>query len=126
MFSSSPSISPPSPLPLLSEDLQDPTLEVCCYQHPYCVQLRICDKNTFGEKGNCQKFNFPPTDGNLVVQFKAILSTCQNHKLFSLHIPNVCQSMVTMKTSAGMIFHDDDVEDNDKDHEDELVTFLRG
>ena len=83
-------------------------------------------KTHLEKKGKCQKFHFPATDGNLVVQFKAILSTCQNHKLFSLHIPNVCQSMVTMKTSAGMIFHGDDFEDNDKDHEDELVTFSRG
>ena len=34
-----------------------------------------------------QKFHFFRTDGNLVVQIKAISSTCQNHKLLSLHIP---------------------------------------
>ena len=75
-------------------------------------------KTHMEKKATARNSISPAQIGNLVVQFKAILSTCQNHKLFSLHIPNVCQSMVTMKTSAGMIFHDDDVEDNDKDHED--------
>ena len=73
-----------------------------------------------------QKFHFPPTDGNLVVQSKAISSTCQNHKLASLHIPNVCQSMVMMKTNARTISGDDHVDDNDKDNDDDFVTFLRG
>ena len=69
---------------------------------------------------------FPPTDGNLVVQSKAISSTCQNHKLFSLHIPNVCQSKVTLKKSARTISDDDRVDDSDKDKDDDFVTFLRG
>ena len=71
-----------------------------------------------------KKIKFPPSDGNLFVQFKAIRSTCQNHKLFTLHIPNVCQSLVMMKTSTRTISDDDHAEDDDNDHYNDFVTFL--
>ena len=65
-------LTPPPPLSRSATSkfkdllLQDLIREICFCQHTYCVQLRICDRNTSGEKCKRQKNSIFPLRWQLV------------------------------------------------------------